>query len=84
METRVSSGRLEEGAYIVKLPKKGDLSTRGNWRGMLLSIPSKIMCRIILDRIQNALDKKLRTEQAGFRKEKSCTDQIATLAKDHN
>ncbi len=70
---------MEEG-LIVKLPKKGDLSTCGNWRGiMLLSIPSKVMCRIILERIQNALDNKLRTEQAGFRKEKSCTDQIATL-----
>ena len=46
---------------------------------MLLSVPSKILCRIILDRIQETVDKKLRKEQAGFRKDKSCTDHIATL-----
>lgn len=46
---------------------------------MLLSIPSKVLCRIILDRIQEALDHQLRQEQAGFMKDKSCTDHIATL-----
>ena len=65
---------------LVKLPKKGNLSDYKNWRGiMLLSIPIKVLCRIILDRIQGALDKQLRKEQAGFRKDKSCTDHIATL-----
>ena len=29
--------------------------------------------------MKDALDKELRDEQAGFRKERSCTDQIATL-----
>ena len=46
---------------------------------MLLSIASKILCRIILDRIKDALDEELRDEQAGFRKDRSCCDQIATL-----
>ena len=32
---------------IVQLPKKGNLSTRGNWRViMLLSIPSKVTCKL--------------------------------------
>ena len=32
--------------YLVKLPKKWDLSSCNNWRGiMLLSIPSKILTR---------------------------------------
>ena len=58
---------------LVTIPKKGNLSECKNWRGiMLLSVPSKIICRIILD-------KKLRKEQAGFRKDKSCTNHIATL-----
>ena len=66
--------------YLFKLPKKGDLSQCKNWRGiMLLSIPSKILSRIILERLKYALDDKLRQEQAGFRRNKSCTDQIATL-----
>ncbi|CAH8662821.1 unnamed protein product [Heterobilharzia americana] len=66
--------------YLVKLPKKGDLSACKNWRGItLLSTPSKILSRIILERLRDALDSKLRPEQAGFRKYKSCADQIATL-----
>ena len=66
--------------HIVKLPKKGDLGQCKNWRGiMLLSIPSKVLTRIILERLKNAIDKKLRPEQAGFRQDRSCTDQIATL-----
>ncbi|CAH8584582.1 unnamed protein product [Heterobilharzia americana] len=44
---------------------------------------SKILSRIILERLRDALDSKLRPEQAGwlagFRKYKSCADQIATL-----
>ena len=46
---------------------------------MLLSVSSKIICRIILDTKQETVDKKLRKEQAGFRKDTSCTDHIATL-----
>ncbi|KAL6491468.1 hypothetical protein MHYP_G00018130 [Metynnis hypsauchen] len=66
--------------YLVKLPKKGDLSQCGNWRGiMLLSIPSKVLTRIILERLKKALDQRLRSEQAGFRQDRSCTDHIATL-----
>ena len=66
--------------YLVKLPKKGDLGLCNNWRGiMLLSIPSKVFCRIILERLKDALDKQLRCNQAGFSKDRSCTDHIATL-----
>ena len=35
--------------------------------------------RILLDRMKDAVDIKLRDQQAGFRKDRSCTDQIATL-----
>jgi hypothetical protein len=46
----------EEG-LIIKIPKKGDLSYCNNWRGVtLLSIPSKILTRIILNRIQNTVE----------------------------
>ena len=66
--------------YMVKLPKKGNLTLCDNWRGiMLLSVPSKVLSRIILNRLKKAIDSKLRPEQAGFRQDKSCTDHIATL-----
>ena len=40
---------------LVKLTKKGDLSRCGNWRViMLLSIPSKVLTRIILNRMKVA------------------------------
>ena len=63
--------------YLVKLPKKGDLSSCNNWQGiMLLSIPSKILTRIILERLKKALDETLREEKAGFCQDTSCTDHI--------
>ena len=66
--------------YLVKLPEKGDLELCKNWRGiMLLSVPSKVSCRIILEMLKHAVDRKLRCEQAGFRKDKFCTDIIAAL-----
>ena len=65
---------------IVKLPKKGDLSQCGNWRGInLLSVPGKIFCRVMLDRIKTSIEKILREEQAGFREGRSCIDQIFVL-----
>jgi len=47
---------------------------------MLLSIPSKVFCSIILARLKHALDHKLRCEQAGFRKDKYFTDHIASAS----
>ena len=65
---------------IIKLPKKGDLRECSNYRGiMLLSVPGKVFNRILLERIKEAVDPKLRDQQAGFRRNRSCADQIATL-----
>ena len=65
---------------IVKLPKKGNLQNCDNWRGItLLSIPSKVFCRILLSRIESVVDQNLRQEQAGFRRERGCRDQIFAL-----
>ncbi|XP_013401097.1 uncharacterized protein LOC106166982 [Lingula anatina] len=65
---------------IVKLPKKGNLHECDNWRGItLLSIPSKIFCRVLLKRIDRAIDSRLREEQAGFQKGRGCIDQIYAL-----
>ncbi|CAF0958491.1 unnamed protein product [Didymodactylos carnosus] len=65
---------------IVKLPKKGDLRDPNNWRGItLLLIPGKVLCGILADRIRPATEKALRKEQAGFRPNRGCSDQIFTL-----
>ena len=72
----------EEWKYgtIIKLPKKGNLADCGNWRGItLLSVPGKVMAMILLDRIYEALDGKIREGQAGFRVGRSCADQIFVL-----
>jgi hypothetical protein len=42
--------------HQVKLPKKEDLSSCNNWRGiMLLFIPRKVLARIILKRLEDCI-----------------------------
>jgi len=65
---------------IIKLPKKGSLKDCNNWRGIiLLSTLGKVFSRVLLNRLQDAVDCTLRDEQAGFRKGRSCTEQIFNL-----
>jgi exonuclease III len=65
---------------IIPIPKKGDLRDCNNWRGItLLSVPGKVLCSIILDRLKVSVDKTLRQHQAGFRAGRSCCDQIFAL-----
>ena len=65
---------------IIKLPKKGDLRDCSNYQGiMLLSAPGKVLNRILLERMKEAVDPKLRDQQTGFRWNRSCADQIASL-----
>ena len=46
---------------------------------MLLSTPGKVLNRVLLERMKEAVDPKLRDQQAGFRRNRSCADQIASL-----
>lgn len=65
---------------IVKLYKKGDATDCNNWRGItILSSVMKIFMKVILERMVIHIDEKLRREQAGFRANRSCVDQINTL-----
>jgi hypothetical protein len=69
----------EEG-LIIKITKKGDLANCNNWRGItLLNIASKILTRVILNRIHDTAEQHLRKEQGGFRKHRSCVDLINSL-----
>ena len=45
---------------------------------MLLSVPGKVLNRIILERLKNEVDNILRDHQAGFRQDRGCIYQIAT------
>ncbi|VDP68493.1 unnamed protein product [Schistosoma curassoni] len=66
--------------HLVKIPKRGDLSKCENYRGItLLSIPGKVFNRVLLNRMKDAVDVQLRNQQSGFRKDRACTDRIATL-----
>ena len=65
---------------IIKLPKKGDLTSCGNWRGIILmSIVAKVLGRVLIKRIVVGTDAELRRDQAGFRKGRSTTEQIFIL-----
>ncbi|VDP81831.1 unnamed protein product [Schistosoma mattheei] len=66
--------------HLINIQKKGDLSKRENHKCIsLLSILGKVYNRALLNRIEDCVDAKLRHQQAGFCKDRSCTDQIATL-----
>ena len=48
---------------VIKLPKKGDLRDCNNYRGiMLLSVPDKVLNRVLLERMKEAVDPKLRDQ----------------------
>ena len=46
---------------------------------MLLSTPGKVLNRVLLERMKEAVGPKLRDQKAGFRRNRSCADQIASL-----
>ena len=46
---------------------------------MLLSTPGKALNRALLERMKEAVELKLRDQQAGFRRNRYCADQIASL-----
>jgi len=67
---------------IIPLPKKGCLSNCYNWRGIaLLSIPGKVFCSMLFNRLKTHVNQRLCKEQAGFRSGRSCTEQILILRK---
>ncbi|VDP05156.1 unnamed protein product, partial [Schistosoma curassoni] len=62
-EEQVTTDWKEE--YLIKIPKK-DLGKCEKYR-------------VLLNRVKDAVDAQLRDQQAGFCKDRLCTDQIATL-----
>ena len=65
---------------IKPLPKKGDLGVTKNYRGISLSaLITKILNRMILNRIRPKIDQLLRFNQNGFREGRTTTGQILAL-----
>jgi uncharacterized C2H2 Zn-finger protein len=65
---------------IVPLFKKGDKEVCDNYRGIsLLSIPSKVLAKVLYQRIERRVEPKLHEAQCGFRKGRGCVDQLFNL-----
>ena len=61
-------------------PQKGNLQLCQNYRTIsLISYPSKVMLKIILNRLQPQAEEIIAEEQAGFRAGRSTTEQIFNL-----
>ena len=67
-------------SLVITLPKKGNLQLCQNCRTIsLISHPSKVMLKIILNRLQPQAEEITAEEQAGFRAGRSTTEQIFNL-----
>ena len=64
-------------SLVIPLPKKGNLRKCENYRTIsLISHPSKILLRVLLNRLQPKAEELLSEEQAGFRPCRSTVEQI--------
>lgn len=64
-------------ATLVPLHKKKDRRVCDNYRGIsLLSIPGKVLANVVLGRIRDTVEARLREEQCGFRRGRGTMDQI--------
>ena len=64
-------------AVIVPIPKKGDLRSCDNWRGIsLLDVAGKLFARLIQDRLQSLAMDVLPDSQGGFRSGRGCIDMV--------
>ena len=67
-------------SLVITFPKKGNLQLCQNYRTIsLISHPSKVMLKIILNRLQPHAEEIIAEEQAGFRAGRSTTEQIFNL-----
>ena len=65
---------------MIPLPKKGNLRKCTNYRTIsLISHPSKVMLRVLLNRLTLCIEDLLSEEQAGFRAGRSTVDQIFNI-----
>ena len=78
-ETGEVSTEWETGVLAI-LPKKGDLSLTGNYRGiMMLEVAYKIVANILRARLEPVVEGLGDETQCGFRRERGCCDAIFTV-----
>ena len=69
-----------ESGLLAILPKKGDLSNAGNYRGiMMLEVAYKIVANIMESRLDPIMESLDHEAQCGFRKKRGCADAIFTV-----
>ena len=67
-------------SLVITLPKKSNLQQCQNYQTLsLISHPSKVMLKIILNRLKPQAEKIIAEEQAGFRAGRSTTERIFNL-----
>ena len=67
-------------SIMIPLPKKGNLRKCTNYRTIsLISHPSKVMLRVLLNRLTPCIEDLLSEEQARFRASRSTVDQIFNI-----
>ena len=67
-------------AILIPIPKKGDLSSCDNWRGIsLLDVVGKLVASILQRRLQVLAEEVLTESQCGFRRGRSCSDMVFTM-----
>lgn len=67
-------------SLVITLPKKGNLQQCSNYRTIsLISHPSKVMLKVLLNRMKPQAENIIAEEQAGFREGRSTTEQIFNL-----
>ena len=65
---------------IIPVPKKASAKYMDDYRGItLMSVAAKIYNRMLLNRIYDPVNSLLRPEQSGFRRGRSCIEQIHIL-----
>ena len=64
-------------AVIVPTPRKGSKKVCKNYQGIsLLSIPGKILAKVLNNRVRRVTEDQVMEEQAGFRSGRGCEEQI--------
>ena len=65
---------------MINLPRKGNLKVCKNYRGIiLLSIEGKALGRLVIDRVRNGADSKIRKQQADYSRGGGKTEQVFIL-----